>query len=84
MKEDLYELLLPLRVLLVLLAFTGFLAAAYIGLWPMDAPACGTGLRPESMCFLTSTPADRLPEALGLLAGSLALLLGAVILRRHR
>lgn len=72
-----------LRVLFVFAALIAASAAAYIGLMPVDAPACGTGLRPEGMCFWT-TPEERRPEALAWLAGSVGLVLAAFLIGRYR
>lgn len=72
-----------LRVLFVFAALISATVAAYIGLMPLDAPSCGTGLRPEDMCFWT-TPEERRPEALSWLAGSVGLVLAAFLIGRYR
>lgn len=72
-----------LRTLFVFAALIAAAVAAYIGLMPLDAPSCGTGLRPEDMCFWT-TPEERRPEALAWLAGSAASVLVAFLVGRYR
>lgn len=72
-----------LRVLFVFGALMAAAFAAYVGLMPLDAPSCGTGLRPEDMCLWT-TPEDRRLEALAWLAGSVGLVVAAFLVGRYR
>lgn len=79
-----YYMYIWIRVLLVFMALVGVAVGTYIGLTPIDPPSCGTGLRPEGMCFFETTPDERRPRALGVLAGSVGLLLVAFLVGRYR